>query len=292
MSKYIDAFSDTGFKALFGKQGQSEGILREFLNEVFRGQPDFEEIKDVRFLNSERTKESKRDKTIIHDIICTTDSGRQFIVEMQKANQENFVLRAIYYVARGVTDQAVRKPGEPLWTYKFMPISGVYMTAFKIGGMPQKLITHVGLSDLDTGELINSHIRFAFIQTPYFNKMEGECVTKFEKIIYTLKNMPSLLAIPFKEYEGDFFSRIEQAARYASLSKSEKKRYDMEMKREWDRASELETAMHEGEKKGLAKGRAEGVADTVKGMLKAGIQIDVISQITGLSKKHIETLRD
>ena len=203
---YIDPFSDTGFKAIFGREGMSEEILRKFINEVFRGQPLFEHIREVRFINNERTRETGKDKTIIHDVICTTDNGTRFIVEMQKGDQENFIMRALYYVSRGVTDQAVRLEGDPVWEYNVMPVAGIFVTAFEVEGLPEKLLTHIGLVDLDTKEIVNNHIRFAYIQTPYFNKRQDECNTEFEKIIYTLKNMPTLYAIPFQERERTIFT--------------------------------------------------------------------------------------
>ncbi|MCH5218018.1 MAG: Rpn family recombination-promoting nuclease/putative transposase [Muribaculaceae bacterium] len=282
MSIYIDPFSDIGFKAIFGREGQSEEILREFLNEVFRGQPMFDEIKSVTFINAERTKDREDSKTIIHDILCTTDSGQRFIVEMQKIEQERFLLRAIYYVGRGIADQAKRLPGEKPWTYDLLPVAGVFVTTFPITGLPNKLLLHVGLTDLDTGEMVAKHIRFAFIQTPFFNKSEDECITKFEKIIYTLKNMATLIAIPFQESKDDIFARMEEAAKYASLSPEEKAIYDYELKLARDKESQLQTA-HD-------KGRKESSLEIAKNLKEAGVDPNIIASATNLSLKDIATL--
>ena len=302
ITKYIDPFSDIGFKAIFGREGQSEEILREFLNEVFRGQPMFDEIKEVKFINNERTKEHPENKTIIHDVLCTTDTGQRFIVEMQKGEQEQFLQRSIYYVSRGITDQAVRKPGESAWEYELLPVAGVFVTTFPIAGLTDKLLLHLGLADLESGELVARHVRLAFIQTSFFNKSEKECVTKFDKIIYTLKNMPTLTAIPFQETKNDIFARMDEAARYAALSPEERRIYDYELKKARDRAAELSTA----ERKGIAQGRAEGVAqgiaqgiaqgvaqgisDTARRMKEAGMDTELISKFTGLTPSEIDKL--
>lgn len=287
MSKYIDPFSDIGFKALFGKEGQSEEILREFLNEVFRGQPMFEEIKSVTFLNNERTKDNPEGKTIIHDILCTTDSGQRFIVEMQKSEQVRFLLRAIYYVARGISDQGIRVPGQGSWEYDLLPVAGVFLTTFPIYGLPDKLLLHLGLADVDTGELVAKHMRLAFIQTPFFDKKtEEECKTKFDKIIYTLKNMPTLVAIPFQETQDDIFARMDEAARYAALSPEEKMIYDYELKKERDRASQLSTALQ----KGLEEGEKKGKIQVARNLLEMGMSSAAISKATGLSESEISQL--
>lgn len=102
--------------------------------------------------------------------------------------------------------------------------------------------------------------------------------------------MPSLIAIPFKEYEGDIFSRMEHAASYASLSESEQRAYDAEMKREWDRAAELETAMHRGEKKGRAEGEANKSKEIARNLKALGLDTEVIAQTTGLSLEEITNL--
>lgn len=57
MAKYIDPFTDTGFKIVFGLNNVSNEILKYFLNALFEGQPDFEEIVSVRYLNNENVRE-------------------------------------------------------------------------------------------------------------------------------------------------------------------------------------------------------------------------------------------
>ena len=47
MGKFINPFVDTSFKLIFGRESHSEEFLIDFLNEIFRGDPDFEEIVSV-----------------------------------------------------------------------------------------------------------------------------------------------------------------------------------------------------------------------------------------------------
>ena len=75
-------------------------------------------------------------------------------------------------------------------------------------------------------------------------------------------------------------------------------KYVRQMMAEWDRESQLATAiMHgeeRGEERGLAKGRAEGLAEgitkTAKAMKKKGMELSLISEITGLSAEQITAL--
>ena len=291
---FIDPFSDTGFKSIFGREGVSEVLIKEFLNEIFRDQPFFEEITDVYFNNTERQKQTREGKTIIHDVTCVTKEGHHFILEMQKVNQDFFMLRSFFYVAKGVTDQGMREQGDEKFEYRFMPVTGVYISTFHVREMPEKLLTHVGLCDTDTGKMIDNHIRFAYIQMPYFNKKEEECETKFEKIIYTLKHMPTLHIIPFQQTQGDFFSQIDKAARYAALSREEKMAYDEEMREFWDRGAQLATAERKGRAEGRAEGRVEGIdigkRSTAVNLKNMGFSAADIAKATGLPLSEIEKL--
>ena len=47
MSRFVDPFTDVGFKIVFGKENQSNEILRSFLNDLFQDQEDFDPIKSL-----------------------------------------------------------------------------------------------------------------------------------------------------------------------------------------------------------------------------------------------------
>lgn len=106
MAKFIDSMTDTGFKIVFGKEGQSNEILMALLNELFRGQEGFEPIVSLKYINNERSRDNDEGKTIIHDIICETQLGHKFMVEMHKQPQPFFQDWAEYYMSRALTEQA------------------------------------------------------------------------------------------------------------------------------------------------------------------------------------------
>lgn len=54
MAKYIDPFTDTGFKIIFGKEHVSNDILRSFLNVLFEGDPVLSDIKRVEYRPNEK----------------------------------------------------------------------------------------------------------------------------------------------------------------------------------------------------------------------------------------------
>lgn len=84
----------------------------------------------------------------------------------------------------------------------------------------------------------------------------------------------------------------------ASLSRQERLKYDVGLKKYRDTLSVLEGAkqdgMAEGRAKGLEEGRTEGIqsekAETAKRLLAIGMDINTIAIATGLSAKDIETI--
>lgn len=143
MADFIDPFTDTGFKIVFGRENVSNEILAYLLNSLFSGQPGFDKIVKVRYPNSERTHDWVSGKTIVYDVFCETENGHRFIVEMQKNPQENFMDRAIYYVSRSIAEQGYKgkrkekgeSTEENYWNYSLLPVVGVFFSNFYIKGL-------------------------------------------------------------------------------------------------------------------------------------------------------------
>ena len=95
MGKYINPFTDWGFKRLFGQEF-SKDLLISFLNDLL---VDEMHIRDVTFKDKEQLADSKDLRGCIFDIYCETDNGNHFIVEMQNRWVPFFINRSIYYAS-------------------------------------------------------------------------------------------------------------------------------------------------------------------------------------------------
>lgn len=91
MGKYINPFTDYGFKKIFGQE-LSKDLLIDFLNDLLEGE---RVITDLTFLNNEQLPEWEDARALIYDIYCTTDTGEKIIVEMQNKSQVHFKERAL-----------------------------------------------------------------------------------------------------------------------------------------------------------------------------------------------------
>ena len=78
--KYINPFTDFGFKKLFGSEPNKD-LLIDFLNQVLPGK---HKIKDLTYARTEQLGNSEADRNAIFDLYCVGENGERFIVEMQE----------------------------------------------------------------------------------------------------------------------------------------------------------------------------------------------------------------
>lgn len=294
MGRFINPFTDYGFKFLFGREVEKE-LLIDFLNDLLVGE---HVITDIQFLNNEQQPEVKTERGIIYDIYCVTDTGERIIVEMQNREQPYFKDRALFYLSRAITQQA--KKG--IWDFQLDAVYGVFFMNFVMNkDMPAKIRTDVVLADRDTGKVFNGKFRQIFIELPNFNKEEDECSTDFERWIYILKHMDTLDRMPFKARKA-VFERLEKMASKANMTQEERAQYEEEWKFYNDYFNTLDFAqkkgLEEGRKKGLEEGRKEGKEEgmlaarieTARKLKELGVATDAIAISTGFSPDEIESL--
>ncbi len=108
--KYISLLTDFGFKRVFGTE-PNKAFLIDFLNTLL---PDQHRIQDLSFKNNENLGSTQIDRKAIFDIYCQAASGERFIVEIQKAKQNFFKDRSVYYATFPIQEQA--KKGD--WNFQ------------------------------------------------------------------------------------------------------------------------------------------------------------------------------
>ena len=130
MGRFINPFTDFGFKFLFGREVEKE-LLIDFLNDLLVGE---HVITDIQFLNNEQQPEVKTERGLIYDIYCRTNTGEHIIVEMQNREQPYFKDRALFYLSRAITQQA-RKG---IWNFQLDAVYGVFFMNFVMRIYPLK----------------------------------------------------------------------------------------------------------------------------------------------------------
>ena len=198
MPRFINPFSDWGFKKIFGQEINKD-LLIKFLNDLLEGE---HHIADLTFKDKEQTPELQDMRGIIYDIYCTTDSGEHIIVEMQNRYQPYFTDRSVFYTARNIVNQGVKGTvgeSKEQWDYRLAPVYTVCLMNYDIGELtPKKFRTDVSLMDMADKTVFSDRIRLIYLVLPLFDRNEeDECVNDFERWIFILKNMSTFERMPF-----------------------------------------------------------------------------------------------
>ncbi|MCQ2208093.1 MAG: Rpn family recombination-promoting nuclease/putative transposase, partial [Paludibacteraceae bacterium] len=297
LSRYINFYTDFAFKKFFGTEANKD-LLISFLNVLFGLEGDAA-IEDVTYLNTEQLGENVLDRRAIYDVYCKTERGDRFIVEMQKAQQDNFRDRALYYSSFAIREQGVKGSKNRPWDYRLAPVYVVGVLNFEMeGSNPDRYITRVKLKD-DDNKTFSDNLNFVFLEMTKFNKSEQELETFCDKWLFVLKNLYKLENRPAALTEG-IFRKLFEVAEIASFSKDERSVYEESLKNLWDLNNCLETAERKGKAEGLAEGLEKGEAiglekgalqnniKNARKMRSKGFSVEDIADITGLSVADIE----
>ncbi len=257
MPRYINPYTDFGFKRLFGSLA-NKSLLIDFLNCLVLPEHT---IADLEFRSTENLPATSFERKAFFDIRCLSESGEHFIVEMQKAKFHHFKDRALFYATFPIKDQAV--VGD--WNFRLQPVYFVAVLDFLYDESEEvaKLLRQVQLRDQD-GESFSDKLHFRFVQMPAFKKIASELETHFDKWCYFLKNLETFDVLPEILREPVFEKGIE-TLREGALTKDELPGYEESMKDYLDLTVYIRErendARAEGEAKGLAEGEAKGKAE-------------------------------
>ena len=94
--------------------------LVDFLNEVLA--PQGIVIIELNYKKNDHYPISAEDRKVIFDLYCENENGDKFTIELQKAKQDNFKDRMLYYSTFSIQEQG--KKGN--WNYK---LKAVYVIA-------------------------------------------------------------------------------------------------------------------------------------------------------------------
>lgn len=278
MSKFINPFTDIGFKRIFGQE-VSKPVLIAFLNALLVGERS---ITDVKFLDKEQLGLSDGDRSLIYDIFCETDDGEHIIVEMQNKYQPYFKRRSIYYLSRSIVEQGER--GNE-WKYDIKAVYLVAFLNFKLNDISDGFRTDVALMDMERRTVFSDKVRLVYLQLPYFTKEADECENVFERFIYVLKHMDVLQRMPWLAQDA-VFKKLSEIAEVASLSKEERRQYDESLRHYRDTIVVMEGQYEQGER----KGRAEERLDIARNLRLMGMSVNDVAKATGLSVEEVSSL--
>jgi len=285
---YINPFTDFGFKKLFGEE-PNKALLISLLNTLL---PEQHQIEDLEYTRNEQQGSSQLDRKAIFDLSCTSPTGERFIVELQKAKQNYFKDRSVYYATFPVQEQAKR--GD--WDFKLSAVYTVGILDFTFEEdrlQNNNEVLHTVQLKNQHGDVFYDKLTFIYLTLPNFTKQADELETMQDKWFYAFKHLHELDHIPAALQER-VFKHLFKAAQIAQFEPKEREAYESSLKYYRDLKNVTDTAheagVEEGFEQGLEKGLEKGRQDIARKMLRSGLSVEQVSELAGLTESQVQAL--
>jgi predicted transposase/invertase (TIGR01784 family) len=288
-AKYINLFTDFGFKKIFGEEA-SKPLLIDFLNALL---PQANKIVDLSFKNTEQLGQTDADIKAIFDIYCENELGEKFIVELQKAKQNYFKERTIYYSTFPIREQAEK--GE--WNYNLKAVYCVGILDFTFDDYesePEKNeVVHTIKLKNQNGKTFYEKLTYIYLEMPNFKKAETELNSRLDQWLFFIKNLEDFQSIP-SIFSDEIFTKAFEKAELAKFGQVDLDSYENSLKIYRDLKGVIDTAFDEGKQEGRdegrEEGREEGRIEIARALKENGVPVEIIIKSTGLTKEEIDKL--
>jgi predicted transposase/invertase (TIGR01784 family) len=292
MARYLDPKNDLTFKRIFGEHPK---LLIDFLNALML-LPPARQIKTIEYLSPEQVPENPAKKYSIVDVKCKDKSGRIFIVEMQMYWLDDFKKRVVFNAGKALVRQLLK--GDDYDKLRTVYSLAILNEAFD--RKTEEFYHHYHIvNPKNTDETLDG-LEFILIELSKFKSgkwAERKTASLWLRFLNEVGEEMRSLPQEFQDY-GPIREAVE-LCETGAYTQEQLDAYD----KYWDiiriekalkkagHAEGLAEGLVQGEAIGLEKGREEGeVISMEKAAInshKAGIPIDTISTITGLTAEQI-----
>ncbi len=285
LPRYVDLKLDCGFKAVFVDKNNRE-LLRKMLNLLL---PERDAIAEIEaYLDREQLPDFQGGKGSALDVLCRTDDGRRFIVEMQKKGMDAFFERCVYY-GSGLFRMNLERSGiytslQPVY------VVGVLNYKLKHGDESQWDTDHVvseyQMIEKRTGEFAPPTISCIFAELTRFTKTEAECRSDLDWLFYIFRQ-GSVVEKLAEEHRSGFTGELLRACEVAGFDKEKKLIFEQDMIQEMDKRAEDAYAKRVARE----EGKAEKARSVAANMLADGQSVELVAKYTGLSEDEVKALK-
>ena len=265
---------DIIFQAIFGEVG-SENITKDFLEKILKRKIEKISLDKNPILR----RELKDDKLGVLDIITELDGKEKCNIEMQLIDKNNIIERMLYYWSKMYTRQL--KAGDD---YNKLEKTIVILIAdFNIKGL-EEVEYHSTWKIIETNSvkklILTDKFELDIIELLKIKGRENEKDQLLDWLIFLENPESERVTRKMKENEN-LKEAVEKLDR---ISEDEKMQRIIELR---EKAIRDEHAIYA---KGVDDGIEKGIMKIAKSMLKKGMNVSDIIEITGLTKEEIEKL--
>ena len=275
--KYLDPKADLTFKKVFGNHPD---LLISLLNALLPLKKE-QQIESIEYLPAELVPVDPLHKDTIVDVRCKDIEGRQFVVEMQMAWTDAFKQRVLFNASKAYVSQAEMG-------YKYEDLQPVYSLNLvnEIFEKDMKEYKHNYriVHDKRTKKVIEG-LCFTFIELP---KFKPHTMKEKRMTILWLRFLTEIndhtQEVPAELLENPEISKALEEVKISAFTDEELRAYD----KFWDRVSSEKTLMEGRYDEGKLAGGEEKAVEIAKKMKAAGMDVETIYKMTGVSKEEIE----
>ena len=309
--------SDLFARYLLGKNG-NEDLLTDLVNSTLR-EFDFEEVKDLEIIDpspkagfSLNLSENIEVKESIIDIKAKTKNNETVIIEFQLCGNMDFLKRIFYYISKNVVNEVTltagrRQEGENYNNVQKIISINLLDFNLKFGnkGKAHRCFKLIDTKDLNIGlDLIQIHIlevkRFIeIIKNSTKEELKNNRLLSWMKF-FTSDNL-ELIEEELKEENQIMSKVIEEYRKFTSddkMMRAYAAREAFLVGQKMMLRREREDGFDEGIEEGIKIGKLEGIKEgeknkavsMAKSMKTKNLDINLISEITGLTIDEIEKL--
>ena len=272
------------FKRVFAFEG-NESVLKDLLEAILR-----KDIKTVTIKNPEIIPYEREDKRGLLDIKAETDDGTILDIEMQMEDKKNAEERGTLYAGNLITGQL--QVGDDykklkksivifITNYNFLKRNSYHSVGrMKFEDTLEEEYVDMGYSEEE--QIASKYIEFHYIELPKYKKKNSSKFTKLDQWMCVLTDRKGEMMLAEKENKE--IKKAMNTLDYISADPRERERHNSIIMAEYNRLT--------SEQNFFEAGKEEGIIETAKEMIKKKLPIDLICEITKLTKEEVEKIKE
>ncbi|ACN84123.1 ATPase [Brachyspira hyodysenteriae] len=295
----INRINDYFIRYLLASEG-NEDILENIVNSVLKDL-GFEEVHNLHIINPHNLPENINLKESVLDVKAITKSNKKIIIEIQLSGNIDFLKRIYYYISRNIVSEVDEKEPYDIIS-EVISINFVnFNMDFNDEGKPHRCFK---LIDIENPNVVLDMVQMHILEFPRFKNIlsnsniedmkkkrilswiEFFTAKDLDKVKEELKEANYIMSKVINKYERFISNEDEMEvynARDAFL-------YGQKVMLKREREEGIKEGIKKGMEEGVEKGKKSEQITIAKNLKNAGIDINIISENTGLSIEEIENL--
>ncbi len=274
-SRYLDPTNDVAFKKLFSKKER----LIDLLNAVLK-LPQGMQINELDYIPTEQMPLFIDGKRSIFDLKVKDESGRWYIIEMQRKVEKDYIDRVQFYGSYSYVNQIE----QGLKHKDLLPIIVISIIGSNVFSTELPCINYHHFTETSTKKQYLFSLTYVFIELGKFD--ESKIVNNTDQWLHLLKCAHKEQQPPKEINNNKILSAYEDLEQYrwSQLEHDAYIRSKLAMEAE-------ETAFETKYEEGFSKGIEKAIEKVAISMIKQGVDVRIITQTTGLTEQEVQKLK-